>query len=387
MGRECGQALLNALFVPNVSKHFREDGELGSVQSGNVESGLAHEGEKSHCFQGHCLAPGVGAGDHQKVKIFPQVNVYGHHFLPVQKGMASFPDMDVQVAVEDGLGGVHLQGQLCLGEDKVQKGHELLVVRQFLRVLPGLGAEGCKDFLDLFFFFQLQLSQLVVQVDDGGRFDEESGSSGGLVVDHAVYLSLVLCFDRDAVAVVAHGDYGVLKVGAAGSTEHIGELAVDPVVGLNHGSADGLQSGAGVVCDLVPGENTAVDLVGELCQGGECFKVFLQGVFWQIFSLPSAVSLDTGNIVQQGGNVQQLFNGQGAADLQGFDAYAHIPVAAKGSAAAAEKAAQGVGGLGLVSADLFYVRGGFQLPAQFFPGLGIGLCRKQFNDFIVLQGV
>ena len=71
--------------------------------------------------------------------------------------MAALADIDGTVVVEDRLRGVHVHGQLRLGEDEVQQGHDLQVVRQLLGVGPGLGAQLRQDPSNLLFFLQLQL--------------------------------------------------------------------------------------------------------------------------------------------------------------------------------------------------------------------------------------
>ena len=196
------------------------------------------------------------------------MDVYGNHLLFVQKGMPSLSDIDKMVVVKERLRGVHVHGQLRLGKDEIQQGHDFLVVRQLQRMLSGQGAEVGQDFLDLFLFLQLQLPETVVQLHDGRRLDEIGGSGGGLVVDHAVYLRLVFRLDGNAVAVAPHGDDGVLQVGAVGAAEHIGELGVYLVVGLDHSPPDALELGACVVCDLLLGEDAVVDLIGHLSQRG-----------------------------------------------------------------------------------------------------------------------
>ena len=66
-------------------------------------------------------------------------------------------------------------------------------------------------------------------------------------MDHARNLSAVLCFDRDTVASVSHGDNRILQVGAGGAFYHRLELSVDLVVDLTHGAADLEQCRTGIV--------------------------------------------------------------------------------------------------------------------------------------------
>ena len=83
-----------------------------------------------------------------------------------------------------------------------------------------LAAQIRQYFFDLYLFLDLQFPKLVVQFHHGGRLDEESGSCGGLVVYHTVYLSFVFRFYGDTVSVVPHGDHGVLQIGAQRTVYH-----------------------------------------------------------------------------------------------------------------------------------------------------------------------
>ena len=59
----------------------------------------------------------------------------------------------------------------------------------------------------------------------------------------------------------------ILKVGAVRAGEHGIQLGADFFVGLYHGAANALQPRAGIVGNLLLGENTAAYLVGHMGQG------------------------------------------------------------------------------------------------------------------------
>ena len=143
-----------------------------------MQPGLAHQSKEPHRFQRDCFTARVGSGDDQQIEIPAQVDIYGHHLLLVQQGMAALSDMDILLRIEKGLCGVHLHGKLRLGEDKVQESHDLLIIGQLLCMRGCLSAQISQNPADFFLFFQLQLAQPVVQVHHGGGLDEVSGASG-----------------------------------------------------------------------------------------------------------------------------------------------------------------------------------------------------------------
>ncbi len=98
-------------------------------------------------------------------------------------------------------------------------------------MLSGGATQLRENALDLVLFFQGEFLELVVQIHDDSRLDEKCGTSGRLVVDHSWDIALVLRFDGDTVAVVAHGDYRVLQVSPIAPIDHVGELAVYLFVG------------------------------------------------------------------------------------------------------------------------------------------------------------
>ena len=157
-----------------------------------MQPGLAHKGKKSHGFQGDCLSARVWSCDHQQVKITAQMDINRNYLFLVQQGMSALADVDKVVFVEQWLRGVHLHGKFCLGKNKIKKRHDFLVVRKLLCVDSGLGTQIGKNLSDFFFFLQLQFPQLIVQVYHGGRFDKICGTGGRLVMNHTVYLPLIL---------------------------------------------------------------------------------------------------------------------------------------------------------------------------------------------------
>ena len=260
MGGEGGQTLLDALLVADVGKDIAEEGELAPVTCRNVESRHAHQLEEADRLERDRLAARVGAGDDDHIVFAAQLDIDGHDRLVVDQGMPPLADMDVVFVVEDGPGRILLHGQVGAGKNEIQLRHILRVVLELHEVLARLRRQGGQDLLDLLFLLQGQLAQAVVEGDDGSGLNEEGRARGGLVVDQARHLRLVLRLDGNAVAVAAQGDHAVLQIGRIGRVDHLRQLLVDPVPGLLDLPPDLAQGGGGVIRHLFLGDDAAADL-------------------------------------------------------------------------------------------------------------------------------
>ena len=72
---------------------------------------------------------------------------------------------------------------------------------------------------------------MIVEIDDGFRFDEKGRTGRGLIMYHTSDLSLIFCLDRNTVAVVTHRNNVVLQVGSVGAVHHAVQLGVNFVSG------------------------------------------------------------------------------------------------------------------------------------------------------------
>ena len=105
---------------------------------------------------------------------------------------------------------------------------------------------------DLRLFVQLQLSELVVQIDDGLRLHKKSGSRRRLVVHHPRKETNVFPFDRDHVPAVTHGNYGILQMSLRGSrTYHLLQTGFYEIVLVAYVTSYGSQRRRSVVRHLV----------------------------------------------------------------------------------------------------------------------------------------
>ena len=96
---------------------------------------------------------------------------------------------------------------------------------------------------------------------------------------HTRDLGLGFRFDRETVAPVTHSDHGILQIASGGRVvDHIVHLCTDLIVHSAHGAPDRVQRAAGVVGNLVLGENTAPDLVIQRCERFDAGKKTGQGI-------------------------------------------------------------------------------------------------------------
>ena len=177
-----------------------------------------------------------------------------------------------------GLGGIHIEGQLTLRKNKIKLCEDLLIFCKFLGMQSTLHAQIRQYLFDLFLLIQHEFPDLVVQFHNGGGLDEESGTRGGLVVDHTGNHGFILSLHGNTVSVVPHGDDGILKICLEGAVYHVTKLAVNLVTGLSDLASDGFKSAACIICDLILSGDTAVYLVCQLCERMKIFKVFIQRI-------------------------------------------------------------------------------------------------------------
>ena len=88
------------------------------------------------------------------------------------EGMAAMHDADIPRVIDDGLHGVHAQGQFALGEHKVQLGHEPERLGDVGLVATHLLGQVPQDALNLLPLLAHELLELVVDFHDGHGFDK-----------------------------------------------------------------------------------------------------------------------------------------------------------------------------------------------------------------------
>ena len=232
-----------------------------------MQTGLSHQGEKSYCLQRDCLTTCVWTGDDQKIEIPAKFNVNGNDPMLFNQRMAGFAKTYPSFRIKNRFCGILFHGQSCPGKDKVQFPHDSQIGQNFFKMLCCLVGKAGQDSLDLRLFFKLQLPQFIVHFNHGRGFYKQCGSGGGLVMDHAGHLTFILCFDRDTVTAVSHGDHGILQISAESGIDQTVQAAVYLFIGQLHLAANILKRRGCVITDLFFRKDAAVDLGRQKCQG------------------------------------------------------------------------------------------------------------------------
>ena len=262
MGGEGGQALFDALLVAYVCQHPVEHPDGAAAVGGDVQAALGHQAQQADGFQGHGLAAGVGAGDHQGVELLAQLHGDGHGPGLVQQGVPGTAQCHAAPAADLRTAGVELIAQLCPGEDHVQVHQNVIVPEDVLHLGSAGGGQLAQDAVDLLLLPGLQLLQLVVGLHHAHGLHKQRGPGGGDVVDQAGHTALALGLHRHHEPAVPLGDQGLLQhlgIGRRGDDllQNLPSLAgSDP-----HFPPDIRQLGAGGVGDGLLVQNGGADLL------------------------------------------------------------------------------------------------------------------------------
>ena len=163
------------------------DGHGRARPDGNGHSRLGHDHHESHRLEGHRLAAGVRAGDHQQIEVVTQAHVDGHHF---PRAVGVFDGEQVQqnrvsglVQVQDavvahlGADALVVPAVSVLGGDQVEHAQCGEGPADLGRVLVHQPGKGLEDAVDLLLLFLFEADDAVVQFDGLGRLDVERRSA------------------------------------------------------------------------------------------------------------------------------------------------------------------------------------------------------------------
>ena len=381
--RERGQALLDALLIADVRHDLVEHGQTAAVRGGDVQAALRHHGEQAHGLERDGLAAGVGAGDDERIVIFPQRNVDGHDRVLRDERMARASERHTPFG-ERRRGAVELVGKLCLGEDDVQPHEHIKVQRDVLAVGGAVGTELSQDALDLRLLLRAQLPELIVCLHCRHGLDEERRAGAGHVVHESGHGPLVLGLDGDDVALGARRDDGLLQgLGVARRGDDLLQRVVHSRARRADEPADGGKLGARRVRDLVLAHDGAGDLVLQKI-------IRLQGVeeivdAGLLLALDGAVAAHGARRAEDAGDVDELARVQNAAHVGALQACAHVLHA--GERGAPLHHHELGGGAGLVQAFLHLgaVAGGAERAGDVLRRGGRGLLREQLQHGGQLQ--
>ena len=205
------QVVLEVLVVADAHDDAVEDRELGALGGGNEHAPLEHVLEESDRLQADGLAAGVGAGDEQDALLRGQRDGERHDAAPfarkrlLQQGVARLAQRQAPVGRDDGHAGHEVKRRLRLGHQEVQLADEGGTGQQVRQVGTQEVGEFEQDLADLALLLEVELRDVVLQLDDLGRFDEGGFAGGGHVVHEAGQLALGGRPHRDEVFAVADG--------------------------------------------------------------------------------------------------------------------------------------------------------------------------------------
>ena len=206
------QALLDALFVADIGVDVLVNRDDGVRRRRQITARLGHEHHEAERLHADGLAARVRTGDEQHAVIFADADVNRHDPVLRDERMARLTQLRASLAVELRTAGVHVLGKLRLGKREVDIRENLAVVLQDAAVLIDFGREMAQDALDFLLLGEGQLLDVVVELDDGHRLDEECRARGRLVVHDAGEARAVFLLYRNDVAFIAHRDDGILKI-------------------------------------------------------------------------------------------------------------------------------------------------------------------------------
>ena len=306
------------MFVSDICVNFPENTEPGVVEGRNMKTRLSHKGKKSHGFQRNGLTAGVGTGNYQKVEVFSQADINGHHLMFFDQRVPGFFQVNDTICVKLGLCGVLRFCQKSTGKDKVQLSQDLLIILDQFQAFSGSLAETGKDFFNLSLFLDFHFPKIVIQFYYGHGFYKNRRTGGGLVVDHTGNLASVFGFYGNTVPAVPHGDHSVLKIGPGTSADIRGQLAVDLFINVLHVPADLAEPRTGVICDFLRRQDAAADLRRQKSERFQNFKHGIQRICISLICIPPGIGFCPSRIFQKTGNVQKFSCSQGSSDLQSF---------------------------------------------------------------------
>ena len=196
---------------------------------------------------------------------------------------------------------------------------------------------------------------------------------------------LMLCLYRHHIAVLPHGDDGLLQgLGIAGRGDDLLQGVPGPGGGGPHLAADVGQLRAGAVGNLILAADGGADLLLQELVGMEGVEQMVDGRF--AHGVIGNIAPHQPGALKHPGNIQQFPGVEGAAQVGPGQRGAHVLHA--GEAGAAPHHHHGLGGSGLLlaAAHLRRLRGGLQRPGLLLGGVPHRLCRQHFQHGRQFQG-
>ena len=310
---EGGQALFDALFISDIRINLLEYGKLTGRKCRNMQPALGHHGQQTCGFQCYGLTARIWPGNHQG-GIFrsSHCHIDWNHFLFLNQRMTCLLQIHQTAFIHSRCIGFHHYREFPLGKVEIHLCQQLLVVHQIMEVFCNRTGQFGQNPFDFCFFCQLQLTELIVQVHDNLRFDEDGRSGVGLVMDNAGDSAPVFGLDRHYIPAVTHGNDGILqKCLIIAGTDNLSQAVSDGFILPYDSAADVPQFRRCTVRHFVFRNDAAVNVVCQPRKGRQDFcHAHENGQFRQITLKPGKHVAGYPDVIQY---LQKLTHGQGSA--------------------------------------------------------------------------
>ena len=149
--------LLDRLLVADIGENLIEYRKLRPQIGRHLQARHRHEREQADGFERNGFAARVRAGNDKRGKILPEPQIAGHHLFRGDQRMPAARDADISAIVHLRLHAAHLAGKARLGEEEIQLGKHVEVMREHLHLGRDAAGERLQNALDFRFFLRLEL--------------------------------------------------------------------------------------------------------------------------------------------------------------------------------------------------------------------------------------
>ena len=148
------------------------------------------------------------------------------------KRMTAFLDIDNAWCIHNRTAGVHISCQLSLCKYTVQSDKYFVVREDFICMFWRHGAKFCKNHFNFSGFLKLKFTYIIIQLNNGCRFNEKCRAGRRLVMYHSRECGLVFCLNRKTVPSLSCGNYIILKISPVWRRiKHLVKFTMNSVIG------------------------------------------------------------------------------------------------------------------------------------------------------------
>ena len=202
---ERGEARVDRLVVSDVGEDALEGGQRGARPDRWDDTRLRHGADQTHRLEEHRLAAGIGTAHHDRELVRSELEVERHRIpLGEQERMHSALDGEsLPLGPDRREPGLRGEGVARPGREVVGRDAHLPPRLDLIRIRTGIVREPAQYGERLPSLFRLAGGQIVAQLDDFGRLDEQRRARARLSVHDAAHAAARLAAHRDHVAIAA----------------------------------------------------------------------------------------------------------------------------------------------------------------------------------------